>query len=1386
VNGYTPNNDTGYDAGITVEVWVNGFDKRRHRVTKPEDKQQVCAVYGSLPGCSSAEPIELVEPSIPDLLTATVAGRPAMPFKRVLLDVPWQTQDVHVVAETEPAAGNTRLVPGIVLWPTQDVDPDTGEALPFSLDTGWYTSEPSSRQARVFHLAQEPFTMRNRKIQRLDIEPLTYFPESATVGVASYRKIDLGLEYYEPQAPDIPLQPPVDFTWDAMVDRMVSNVGMFPPIPRLDPGDLPLYVVIADAQDMQVVKDFVSNKPDSFYYRWNTASVSGAQWNGGWTSEAIAANCVGGFVPTCISRILRDSLIQQNLRYVLFAADEFDIPPGFDEGSGLFGSNVPSQRSILEISGKIKRNASVPWLLLDCGDYCDFWLGSGCEAPEDAWVHVDTPMDPDGDARQFGRQYDNAYGNYFGVANDIGSNALTDINGNFDAPIRVNTISYFPDWMPFCLRVANYEDDISVKMMRGAVDSYGQVAIWPAPELIEDDDIANPDGWIGRYHVRAWHVGRSMYDIAVQASKFPPSSDCTMCSPACTGRDWWNVCCRCQIGSWSELIDLWLSDFNYNDASRAFEGDAWFNAYSVSDSLEHRFSSNPYPGFRGKKWAPLASPKPFHFSIATGVGDGYYMLLDDDAGPDIAVGRIPARRHISIQSGQALANAFAKIENYLLNAQRSPWGSTSMLVSNAINDELNSTLRMEVISRYPFGRYFGSGLDIDEYSETGLLRALPTFVFEYSIGSAILDGAAGSISADEEQSEEIKSLLEDGKVGSVFLNAHGNPDGAPPFIESTFPDDQAAFPVATFQSCAVGPWYESAFVKFVEKTTTLNPKRGFATLVANEVVTSWEQSGIQAAFARLVSQANPLGFVVPPFQQYPSTEARLGIGDAWTASVGMSYSFHSEWNTFDGATNYDEWLDTSGATQFKEFVHWVIAGDPSLPVFLGHDVDRDGVDNSGDNCLLDSNWAQTDAETDFYGDEIGDGIGDACDNCIGVINQDQLDNQPTFGEFLSDAPGAGNECVAPRAFGFAEDFVYDGWVHPGQWTHEGRTAALRGIGDRMLWFSEELMPTVDYRISFVYTNHVVYESPPSPPNPTYVVPTGVVCVDCGALKPSSERVCESFALPDDGARVRTIVMEPPGGDGSCELYFGTRDGDGRNEYFISSVVVAPEGYTFDVVREPLGGHWRKREAWCFEGLDWSSPTAGVFFAGGSDESSTLPKSWGPMISIRGPELPSHEHCVVDPGSGEKEFYHDGDMLPGGKECGTDIESDFIEDYTSNCPVVLDAGLKAGETYLINVEYVSRIYPWFEDKYIPDTRYLLIVEPDPVPWKPCMDGYRRGIREAVGRRFPFRDAVGETNMRKVARFGPYTVASDGEGIALCQMGYGEYWIDSITVAKVGAP
>ena len=119
-------------------------------------------------------------------------------------------------------------------------------------------------------------------------------------------------------------------------------------------------------------------------------------------------------------------------------------------------------------------------------------------------------------------------------------------------------------------------------------------------------------------------------------------------------------------------------------------------------------------------------------------------------------------------------------------------------------------------------------------------------------------------------------------------------------------------------------------------------------------------------------------------------------------------------------------------------LNWLFLGGPApvVPTVV-EDTDGDGVPDADDNCPLEPNQDQADADTDSVGDVCdvcpegddasdsdGDTVPDACDNCPNVENPDQADQ---------DEDGVGDACAPSTS-------IYGGSLvsTTGRWSFQGQ------------------------------------------------------------------------------------------------------------------------------------------------------------------------------------------------------------------------------------------------------------------------------------------------------------------------------------------------------------
>jgi hypothetical protein len=121
------------------------------------------------------------------------------------------------------------------------------------------------------------------------------------------------------------------------------------------------------------------------------------------------------------------------------------------------------------------------------------------------------------------------------------------------------------------------------------------------------------------------------------------------------------------------------------------------------------------------------------------------------------------------------------------------------------------------------------------------------------------------------------------------------------------------------------------------------------------------------------------------------------------------------------------------------------------------DLDGDTKADGADNCPLDSNVSQADADLDGIGDPCdlcpalsmkaqydsdGDGVGDACDNCPFLGNTDQLDTDADgSGDLCDPLPASNAESVPGDAITISASHSKTSGITTLSWTSESHSAS---------------------------------------------------------------------------------------------------------------------------------------------------------------------------------------------------------------------------------------------------------------------------------------------------------------------------------------------------------
>ncbi|MBM4396398.1 MAG: hypothetical protein FJ087_11970 [Deltaproteobacteria bacterium] len=1192
-------------SGLTLRFSVTGFDVIRHQTS-----------FG-----------EMIEPRMDGFVMEGEPGRPALPVRRVVLEVPWDVQVVEVTSTITSAVD----IEGILVYPRQG--PNAGQG--FQYDTLHYVHS-GVLEPGPLSVVSGPGSMRDRRLVWLTIRPFQYVPQTRTVTLVKSGLVNV---HFVRRDPTVPRPLPSSFS-DAAAAGLIANQGYRQTGQDPLPGE-PIFAVVApqelleDAEgpgtdDGVVWSDFVNRKPDKDYYDWQVVSPADVLD----ICPTPASPDRQKYFPTCLRSWLAD--LGANLRYVMLVGDYMDVPPGADEGTGIFGSNA-SRHSVVEIEGDLLLNPDYPRYVIDCGDWCEVQIGGqtavvGWDSDTVCSNHDLYPGEPH-DIRPFGTLVRRCHADDDGCVpmdqqqiREVSGDPVPNYGGGWPAVVKVEynaswrgeLVNTQTGWVPFRVRLVNGTGRLALGIMRLKSDP-----IAPADRLDPGDFSTDGGVTTGRYTARVRSLGRDLYGMCGQAT---PSGFAT------TVRNW----------VWDDELDDPLHD-EAREFTVALGGwgqhpstvEPWwcglFGDEACLDPECCRGFESTHPDY-GEELGPV------FFNHHQYIGDFFYSSTDGDHTPDIPhVGRITVRGTSPQARADAARNAFHKIIAYETTEPVSQVASRILLVAGS-PDNLSAD-QTEMIQRT---LAFDRGLDV-------MPKILKNYWFAHDDSTTSDDNDAATQDFREETAKQLRSGL-----GMIMVFGHGNRGFMPSVNAGVLASvgTQAFFPLVAANSRYPGVLPEDHGPTFSEIALSWQQDVGFAHFAADNEAKLGAAEILQSFVAMLPSVASVS-------QQVPPT---WGAEDDWLEHEGLRHGGVGELWAEAMLRNYSP-EEAAGYFHQLCFMQY---GDPSMVVRFGRDVDDDETLNEDDTCPILANPFINPPNWDEW-DSDGDGVGNACDACA-AWDPEQLD---------LDDDGVGDACEDPATVcegAFRSHFNgsepdFKGWLFPGfgftALTYGGEAFVIQNM-DHDLGRPARFCPGQTYRVSLQQKRE---NAPPET--------RGVVCVGDGV-----DEECQEFDLTDDWA-YRSFRFDPAGTAlDVLGVQIGARHGPpnpwGPTLYRVRDIVVVKEYHNFQVTGEEhwarLGGQPPPVTLATSTDLTWPPAIRGIYEPAGSDVSEPI---FGELSSV----------CVARNAGG------DATIIPQWPGCA---DGEGVGWPGIRCTSALDPALRGGERYLVNVDYLTRHASWTED------------------------------------------------------------------------------------------
>lgn len=752
----------------------------------------------------------------------------------------------------------------------------------------------------------------------------------------------------------------------------------------------PEYLVIGPPDLHQTVQqEFIDRNPDKDKYKWVYYDTDTLR------AQVHVEHKVN--LSSYILEKLQKFYQYSHLSHVLFIGDDLEIPYYAQPGTGVFGTDYTDNMA-MEIYGWLKFDPANPYYLVDCGGWCRFVIGTNPEVPAgmntaEAWedwpgmnmpnvrlnivgkhytpvqapfrtpLTLEPPYDEDGSLPREHTAWTRVISMPFGPWN---YNAFLDTGGNW--------------WLPFDLKLINYRGSLDIKVMNGPVapDWTGHGASQPYHE-IEPGDIAIRDTANSmvpeKYHVWINWLDRLLAEFRGKISDTPYQGT--------------------TIGEF--IADrAFKAPFNVPPITRVVELDNWT---AVPDYLFGVPKQDPPPhDYWGFAWGSV--PKPLHFCQKRTEGDYLYSTLNRvpkdyrEQLPLISIARLPVftrRSEKFLTRQEQLRNAFAKImayqtgtrvhvDNGNLEFRGVPgFGRLASRVlllarpTNALNP-ISAVADAEKMKSVSWGvplfsrRYlsmpefvYDYGYEINEYMDQDGNRRKGVFGLDPDIGNGILFAVSAMTNSPFSGTRKVSS-----GVGLVYSFSHMSPYFGGYIQDNlvtlgTYWANQQVYPIAGFGGCEPAG---ISHVPFPEQT-----------LVYNEIFFRPDAGMSQFTGARRSTSGSP-----PIMKRFLAFDKDFG-----GAPAALLWRFAARFPDDAGFYEYNQAVKGYN-NPWRNALEWMVFGTPDMPAAPLSDTDGDGMYGDvlfGEKDLCPNVTDPTNKDSD------GDGIGDACDLCPDTKDPDQ-------------------------------------------------------------------------------------------------------------------------------------------------------------------------------------------------------------------------------------------------------------------------------------------------------------------------------------------------------------------------------------------------------------